>query len=152
MKDTPVIDSNFWDPKTESNAMPAAECGIIIGTCIPASINSNAIFFFLAVKYARGIPVMVPKTVAISADQNVTAIDSMTSFSVRVFNISEGEVPIVIDARGRIKNRSIITPKRADKDSKSGDFTLSLLRSCPKSVYICHGFFSPITIGGDIKF
>ncbi|HBW46369.1 TPA: hypothetical protein DEF17_00345 [bacterium] len=95
---------------------------------------------------------MVPKTVAISADQNVTAIDSMTSFSVRVFNISEGEVPIVIDARGRIKNRSIITPKRADKDSKSGDFTLSLLRSCPKSVYICHGFFSPITIGGDIKF
>ena len=104
-------------PITVSKAIPAAECGIIIGKSIIASNIERPKNFFLASKYARGIPTKADAAVANNAAVSVNLMDCITWRSAAVSVRSANEVASTILINGATTNKITHEPRAVRANS-----------------------------------
>lgn len=126
-------------PITVSKAIPAAVCGIMIGRSMIASNIDRPQNFFLARRYAKGIPTKTDMTVASNAAVNVNLMDCMTWRSAAASARSLKDVAITILINGATINRITHEPRPVKINSNHGIcplllcwffFTISSLYGC----------------------
>ena len=126
-------------PITVSKAMPAAECGIIIGRSMIASNIDRPKNFFRASRYARGIPTKADIVVAKNAAVSVNLMDCITWRSAAASVRSVNEVASTILINGATTNKITHEPRAVKINPNHGIcamlfwlnfFTISSLYRC----------------------